>query len=140
MNDLLEDILDEDHKWALSGEKKIPKKEQIRNTPTWSDDKSWISEGYVAHVFVSVCACGETEKHLWGIFHRERSPSGAVKEIKLQGKIQIPGDKAYPVRVIQTPQTDVCIHCMNARGFSEAHAPEWSDPTTHAEVYTHAKQ
>lgn len=136
-NSLLDDLLEEDHAWALSGNKKIPKKEQIRNTNNWTDDKSWVSEGYVAHVFRSKCACGKTNDHLWGIFHRERSPSGSVKEIKLQGKIQLPLGEKYPVRVMNSPDSNMCMDCMEASGFSEFHTPRFVDD--HAEVYTHGK-
>lgn len=136
-NSLLDDLLEEDHAWALSGNKKIPKKEQIRNTNNWTDDKSWVSEGYIAHVFVTHCTrCSLDSKHFWGIFHRERSPSGSVKEVKLQGKIQIPAGQ-WPVRLIQSPDTHICAHCMDLNGFSVNNAPTFVND--HAEIYTHGK-
>jgi hypothetical protein len=77
----------------------------------WVDENRWTSLGYTAHRQVNTCnACGAVSKLFTGFYHRESTPSGAVRELALHAKAQIP--LSSPVTVFTTKTAYTCPDCL----------------------------
>jgi len=115
---LLADITEEATSEALStgNLKRRVDPNKIQPSP-WTGEKSWVSLGYIARVQHTRCVCGEHSSQLLGLFHREKSPSGAVVLQALSPKAQIPLNQNYPIEFIDLDVT-ICPECLDAHGFS----------------------
>ena len=88
--------------------------------PNWSDENAWISLGYSARVFRSVCkSCGTQTDSLVGIFHDEKTPSGSLRSTALAANAQWPQGEKYPVHVTTSP-VNLCAACLPFVGFAES--------------------
>ena len=83
----------------------------------WSDENAWTSLGYIARIHKHHCTCGNTETQLLGVFHRERTPSGTLREQRLARGWQIPLDRPYPIQITTTAVLE-CSACITSKGFS----------------------
>lgn len=91
----------------------------VKRRPDWSDDNQWTSQGYLARVLESHCqSCGTVTRSLTGVFHRETTPSGKVREQALVPGFQIPLDQNYPI-IVDKVSAVLCPVCLTSHGFEE---------------------
>lgn len=115
-NPLLNDLEADYHAYLLE------KGNLVKRPPavSWSDENSWRSQGYEAHIQTSLCACEAITSTLTGIFHVETTPSGKRRALALSPKAQIPLGQGYPI--IETlVETLHCAHCIPFKGFTREH-------------------
>lgn len=105
MSSLLEDIDAEQHSHLLEAGN------LGKSRAAWSEENAWSSVGYVARISRLACQCGEKTDTLLGIFHREKTPSGAIREqnLALRG-CSIPFHN-LPVEVTSS-QVFACLKCL----------------------------
>lgn len=110
---LLDDILEEAY-YAKLAENPPAKKPKL----DWTDKNAWTSEGYSGLVLHRVCSCGAKVSLLQGIFHIERTPSGAIRRqaLDLSRPLQFPLDGDYPVDST-TDHVKICASCLPLKGF-----------------------
>lgn len=125
MSSLLDDIEAEKHSVLLeSGNLPGKAKKLLPPSPkpqAWTGENTWTSNGYLARISRSICMCGAETKILVGIFHKETSPSGAVRLQALVNKphrFQIPLGENYPLEITED-YTNICPECISTHGFTE---------------------
>ena len=77
----------------------------------------WTHQGYVARLHYKYCSCGGGECDLVGIFSREVSPTGQVRDTALNRGFQAPLGHNYPIEET-SEKTAVCPSCVTSKGFS----------------------
>lgn len=84
----------------------------------WSNANSFVSEGYLARCIRQTCAsCGSVSEHSEGIFHVERSPSGARRLQALLRGVQWTLADNLPMEVTEQ-SVEWCVACLRTLGFS----------------------
>jgi hypothetical protein len=114
-NPFLDEIEEEHHRHLLEAGNLGPK----RKSSEWTGENSWTSQGYLAVVIRSSCACGAYADNLAGVFHIEQTPSGARRQQALDTtkRIQIPLDGSWKVSSVDR-SVQICPACLSANGFS----------------------
>ena len=112
----LSELIEEEHHQHLLEAGNIGKRPLA---VSWSDENSWVSQGYHARVLRSVCACGAETRALLGIFHEDATPSGKSRsqDLSLRG-LQVPILGNYQVRIETAPLSAICPACLPVKGFS----------------------
>lgn len=114
--DFLDDIESDRHQLLLEKGNLLPKKREV----SWSDENSWISQGYIARVLVTRCQCGTALKQLFSLAHCERTPSGKSREqaLKLNQKgLTFPQSTRNQI-LVTTSDVEICAECVIAHNFT----------------------
>lgn len=111
MSSLLDDLEADYHQYLLKEGNLHP-----RRKTDWTGDNQWESQGYIARVNRIECKCGAHHTTLVGAFHREKTPSGKVREIALHPRSQVPIGSPVEVQIIQA---QICPSCLSSMGFAE---------------------
>jgi hypothetical protein len=119
-NPLLDDLNDEHHRHLLEFGN-LGKKRASPTQPgaDWNRENSWTSLGYSAAISRLTCShCGSKTELLVGVFHVEKTPSGAKRETALDlRRFQVTLGENYPTTIVDQTIA-ACPACLPARGFS----------------------
>lgn len=113
-NPFLNDLEAEKHQFLLERGNLVRKPPAV----SWSDENSWKSLGYEAHIQTLLCACETITSILTGVYHVEQTPSGKRRSLALSPKAQWPLNGDYPKieTIIEVPH---CAHCITSKGFTK---------------------
>lgn len=120
MLDLLSDIESEKHAFLLE-KGNLPGVARILQSPkqsSWTGENSWVSQGYLAQILRTKCTCGFSQDSLQGIFHVEKSPSGAIRKQALDlRRFQIPLQSDLNHLELTYHLIPLCLSCLPGKGF-----------------------
>lgn len=120
-NPFLNDLEAEKHQFLIE-KGNLPEAKKLlsspRSSPIWSDENSWKSLGYEAHIQIFLCACETITSILTGVYHVETTPSGKRRSLALSPKAQWPLTGNYPKieTILEVPH---CAHCITSKGFTK---------------------
>jgi hypothetical protein len=82
----------------------------LKRKTEWSDDSRWTSLGYTANLHECTCpSCSAKTLRFIGFSHKEKTPSGAIREQYLTAKAQLP--LSTPLTVFVSPVAEICPDC-----------------------------
>ena len=109
---LLDDIELDYHADRLANGNLRGEKARETRSSNWTGENSWTSEGYIMRAQCIKCSGCSTETYiLQGIFHKEKSSSGATREQRLNETklLQFPDNSAEYSESLQTVR--ICYSC-----------------------------
>ena len=111
-------IEEEKHAHLLEAGNLGPKKKSpTQPGADWNSENSWTSLGYSAAVTRLTCSCGASRTNLVGVFHCEKTPSGATRQTALSLRnFQVTLGENYPITLVEE-KTTICPDCLPAKGF-----------------------